>query len=216
MGLPPFLRFLAPILGREDSLRGGEAILRPRGHVRVEKWRDGQLLEVVYDGKNFVLGQGLSATRDALIGPSGGGFVGSFYRMAIGDGGCPAGQLFSPKQPDSTWPGRTGLYHEVLRQDISVFTRPTANTMRFVGSFNSVDVDPTSYSLPNRVINEAALIIGNGILTVGGRKQQINRVSPDVPGSDERVTSVRTFKSTSFDPVDNVVLTVTWTLSVVR
>jgi hypothetical protein len=107
--------------------------------------------------KNFILNRGLAATRDALIGPAGGGFVGSFYRMAIGDGGCPAGQLFSPRQPDSTWPGRTGLYHEVIRQDISVLTRPTPNSMRFVGSFNSGDIDPSSYSVADRVINEAAL-----------------------------------------------------------
>jgi hypothetical protein len=61
-----------------------------------------------------------------------------------------------------------------------------------------------------------ALIIGNGLLTVGGRKQQINKVPPDTPGVDEKAMSLRTFKSTSFDPTDNVALTVTWTLSVVR
>jgi hypothetical protein len=95
-------------------------------------------------------------------------------------------------------------------------TAPTASSMRFVGSFNSVDVDPTSFSLTDRVINEAALIIGNGVLTVGGRKQQLNKAPPDSAEADERVTSIRAFKSTSFDPVDNVVLTITWTLSVVR
>ena len=211
MGLPPFLRFLAPVFGlpaHED--------LHASGHVRVEKWCRGRLVEVVYDGRNFIVDQGLSATRDALIGQNGGGFVGSIYRMAIGDGGCPAGQLFSPKQPDASWPGRTGLYHEVLRQDVAVFSRPTPTAMRFVGSFNSVDVDPTSFSLPSRVINEVALIIGNGVLSVGGAKKQINKVPPDAPGADEKVMSVRTFKSTSFDPGDNVALTVTWTLSVVR
>lgn len=211
MELPAFLKFLSPAL-RLSTLDD----LHASGHVRIEKWRDGVLVKVVYDGKNFILDQGLSATRDILIGPNGNGFVGSVSRMSIGDGGCPAGQLFSPKQPDSTWPARKGLYHEVLRQDISVFTTPTPSSMRFVGSFNSVDVDPSSFSLTDRVINEAALIIGNGVLTVGGRKQQINKTPPDVAGADERVTSVRAFKSTSFDPVDNVVLTVTWTLSVVR
>jgi hypothetical protein len=88
--------------------------------------------------------------------------------------------------------------------------------MRFVGSFSSADVDPSSYSLPSRVINEAALIIGNGVLSVGGAKRQVNKAPPDSLDPTETAMSVRTFKSTSFDPLDNVVLTVTWTLSVLR
>jgi len=210
MELPPFLRFLAPALKarlRED--------VRAHGHLRVERIAHGEH-EVIYDGKNFILDQGLKATRDVLIGANGGGRSGAIFRMAIGDGGCPAGQLFSPRQPDATWPNRSGLYHEVLRQDVSVFTSPTAFSMRFVGSFNSADVAPSSYSLPSRVINEAALILGDGVLTVGGDKRQVNKVPPDAADPDEKVMSVRTFKSTSFDPADNVVLTVTWTLSVVR
>src|SRR5258708_2238925 len=113
MGLPPFLRFLDSLLGAR-----AEDEVHARVHVRVEKWRSGELVEVVYDGKNFLLDQGLRATRDALIGPSGGGFTGSIFRMSIGDGGCPAGQLFSPKQPDATWPARTRLFHEGLEQGI--------------------------------------------------------------------------------------------------
>jgi hypothetical protein len=210
MGLPPFLRFLAPML---ESWVAED--VRARGHLRVERTARGHT-EVVYDSRNFILDQGLQATRDLLIGPNGGGRSGSIFRMAIGDGGCPAGQLFSPKQPDATWPSRAGLYHEVIRQDVSVFTTPTAFSMRFTGSFNSADVDPTSYSLASRVINEAALILGDGVLTVGGGKRQINKVPPEAADADETVVSVRTFKSTSFDPTDNVVLTVTWTLSVVR
>src|SRR5579859_3988200 len=211
MGLPAFLRFLAPLA---DTLASDD--LHASGRIRVEKWRAGELVEVVYDGPNFIVDQGLSAIRDVLIGPNGGGRSGAICRMAIGDGGCPAGQLFSPRQPDATWPARTGLYHEVIRQDISVFTRPTGTAMRFVGSFNSADVDPSSYSIASRVINEAALIVGNGILTVGGAKRQINKVPPDPLAADEAIVSLRTFKSTSFDPIDNVVLTVTWTLDVVR
>jgi len=211
MGLPPFLKFLTPILGAPVS-----DDIHAMGHVRVEAWKNGRLVEVVYDGKNFILDQGLTASRNVLIGPNGGGFVGSIFRMAIGDGGCPAGQLFSPKQPDVTWPSRTGLYHEVLRQDISVFTTPTTTSMRFVGSFDSVSVDPTSFSLADRVINEACLVVGDGVLVVGGDKKQINKSPPDTVDPDEVIMSVKTFKSTPFDPLDNVTITVTWTISVVR
>jgi hypothetical protein len=210
MRLPAFLRFLAP---RLDTWKAES--LGAYGHLRVVRAAHGRS-DVVYDGKNFLLDQGLTATRDVLIGASGGGRSGSIFRMAIGDGGCPAGQLFSPKQPDVTWPSRTGLYHEVLRQDVSVFDRPTAFSMRFTSSFNSAEVDVSSYSLASRVVNEAALIFGDGVLAVGGDKRQINKVPADLADSDEVAVSVRTFKSTSFEPTDNVVLTVTWTLSVVR
>ena len=97
-----------------------------------------------------------------------------------------------------------------------MFTTPTPFSMRFVGSFNSSDIAATSFSLAEHVINEAALIIGDGVLVVGGDKRQINKVPPDVADPAEVLMSTRTFKSTSFDPTDNVVLTVTWTLSVVR
>jgi hypothetical protein len=97
-----------------------------------------------------------------------------------------------------------------------VFSRPTATAMRFVGSFVSSDVSASSFSLSDQVINEAALIIGDGVLTIGGDKKQINKSPPDTVDADEKIVSVRTFKSTSFAPADSVTLTVTWTLNVIR
>ena len=86
--------------------------------------------------------------------------------------------------------------------------------MRFVGSFNSTDVSDDSYSLASRVINEASLIVGDGVLTVGGDKRQINNIPPDSVDSDEVMFSTRTFKSASFDPSEDVTITVTWTITV--
>lgn len=208
MRLPPFLRFLAP---RFDDSREGFTL---EGHVRVERQARGQPVQLVCDTKNFIVNGGPTAVRDILVGVAGGGFVGSIFRMAVGDAGVPPNELFNPKLPDATWPDRVGLFHEVLRQDISVFTTPTSNSMRFVGSFNSVGVSVTSFSLAARVINEVGLIAGNGILTVGGDKKQINKTPPDTADADEVMLSTRTFKSASFDPSEDVTLTVTWTITV--
>ena len=202
MRLPPFLRFLKP---RVEPAKDGLGFV---GHVRVERQVRGGDLELVHDSKNFIVDAGITGIRDILIGPNGGGFTGSIFRMAVGDGGTPPAELFNPKLADGTWPARTGLFAEILRQDISVFSTPTAASMRFVGSFNSVGV--TSHNLAAKVINEAALIMGDGVLTVGGDPRQ----APTAPDPDEVMLSMRTFKSTSFDDAEDVTITITWTLTV--
>jgi hypothetical protein len=208
MRLPSFLRFLEP---RVRPSRDG---LKFRGDIRIERQVAGGELELVHESKNFIVDVGITAIRDILIGTNGGGFSGSIFRMAIGDGGTPPAELFNPKLADATWPARTALYHEVLRQDITIFTTPTSKSMRFVGSFNSVGVDATSYSLAAKVINEASLIAGDGVLTSGGDKKQINKAPPDTADADEVMVSTRTFKSTSFGPAEDVTITITWTITV--
>jgi hypothetical protein len=213
MRLPAYLRFLEPKLRRaqQPELREG---LFFKGHIRVERQVGDGDLELVHDSKNFIVDVGVTAIRDLLIGLNGGGFAGSIFRMAVGDGGVPVGELFNPILPDATWPARTGLYHEIIRQDIDIFDTPTANSMRFVGSFNSVDIHASSYSLLDRVINEASLIIGDGITTIGGDKKQINKTGPDTVDADEIMLSTRTFNSASFDAAEDVTITITWTLTV--
>ena len=208
MRLPPFLRFLKP------RIEPGQDGLGLVGHIRVERQVRGGELELVHDSKNFIVTAGITAIRNLLIGTNGGGYGGSIFRMAVGDGGVPPAELFNPKLPDATWPARTALYHEILRQDISVFTTPTTASMRFVGSFNSVGIDPSGYSLAAKVVNEASLIIGDGVLTPGGDKKQISKTIPDVVDADEVMMSTRTFKSTSFDDAEDVTISVTWTITV--
>lgn len=216
MNLPPFLRFLRPkILGGNPfpEVEG----MKFHGHVKIERQAHGGPTELIHDSKNFIVDVGLTGVRDILIGVIGGGFTGSIFRMAVGDGGVPPGELFNPKPPDALWPARTGLFHEIIRQDIAVFSTPTDTSMRFVGSFLSTDVDDSSFSLSDNVINEASLILGDGVLTVGGDKKQLNSTlgSPtDTVDSDETMFSMRTFKSASFDPLENVTITVTWTITV--
>lgn len=209
MALPRFLRFLNPLWSEHE----GFSLL---GHIRVERQVAGRPPELVHDSKNFIVDAGLAGVASILIGANGGGFSGSIFRMAVGDGGVPPAELFNPKLPDSTWPARTTLFHEILRQDVSVFSRPTTTSMRFVGSFRSTDVDDTSYSLSARVINEACLILGDGVLTVGGDKKQVNKTPADTADTDESMMSMRTFKSASFDSAEDVTITIYWTITVAK
>ena len=205
MRLPSFLKFLEPRFNPKPEHVG------IRGHLLVERQVDDGPVELWHDSKNLILFQGLTAVRDILIGPNGAGFTGSIFRMAIGDGGTPPGELFSPIDPSKD---DTGLQHEVIRQDISIFEGPTDFSMRFVTSFLSTDVSNTSFSTVDQVINEAGLVIGDGILTVGGDKRQINKVPPDTVDADEVTMSVRTFNSVPFSTSDNVTVTITWTITV--
>jgi hypothetical protein len=208
MRLPPFLRFLEPAIKAPEGRDG----LKVVGHLLVERQFGAGPRETFYDSKNFIVDAGITAVRDLIIGVNGGGIAGSIHRMGVGDGGVPPGELFNPKLPDGTWPARTALYHEVIRQDVSVFSTPTDFSMRFVGSFNSTDVDAASFSLADRVINEAGLIVGDGVLTIGGDQKQIN--NGDTADADEQFAAMRTFKSLSFDPAEDVTVTITWTITI--
>lgn len=212
MKLPPFLRFLEPLFRPEEE---GLSLF---GHVRVERKGEGGDVELIQDSKNFIVEVGLEAIADVLIGANGGGFSGSIFRMAIGDGGTIPGDIFNRKLPDATWPSRTSLFHEIVRKDIDTFTKPTPNSIRFVGVFNTVTlgIDASGYSLPDKVINEAGLVIGDGVLTIGGDPRQINKVPPDPIDPDEVLVSMRTFKSASFDDTEDVNISVTWTLTVAK
>jgi len=212
MRLPPFLQFLEPKLRRIHRRPPQCDGLSFRGDLRVERHDANGGVEVVCDDKNFIVDGGLTAIRDALVGTNGGGFTGSIFRMAVGDGGVPAGELFNPKQPDATWDARTTLFHEMIRQDIAVFETPTSTSMRFVGSFNSQDITTSSYSLSDHVVNEAALIIGDGVLTTGGDKKRVQ--DGDTVDADEIMLSMRTFKSASFDNAEDITIQISWTLTV--
>lgn len=209
----PFLKYLKPLFSRGPEVEP----LKMLGHIRVEHQVDGGPKRVVVDDKNYIVTAGVTAARDLLMGPNG-ALDGGIFRMAIGDGGTEPGQLYTPKQPDSSWDARTDLYYEIFRKDVSVFSTPTYNSIRFVGTFNSTDVvdTVTSYSLTEKVINEAALIAGDGVLTVGDDPKQKNATPPTTPDADEVMFSTRTFNSVPFDNSSDITITVTWTISVIR
>jgi hypothetical protein len=213
MHLPPFLKFLAPIFPAPKDRIGIS------GHLRIERQEGDGPKILVHDSPNFIVDAGKTAVRDMLLGDAGfvsagSGFLGSIHRMAVGHHGTPEGELFNPKLPDGTWGARTTLFREVLRQDVSTFSAPTAFSARFVGSFNSLDVVDNSFDWATKVINEACLVIGDGILTIGGDKIQINGGLGHIHGTDEVMLSMRTFNSLSFDNAEDITITVTWTITV--
>lgn len=184
--------------------------LKFRGDIKLEFFdKNGSLINCIED-KNFIVDLGLEAVVDILEGTTTAAAVGNrIYRMAIGDDGTLTGQPYVPKVPDATWPALTSLYHEVLRKSRDTATQPTSKSMRFVTSFASADITPSSFSSSPYVINEAALIISDGTQTTTDEVQQ-----GYTPDASESIFSIRTFKSQPFDPADTLTLTVTWTIFV--
>ncbi len=193
--------------GKHQNFREG---LNFRGSIKLEFFdKNNRLINCIED-KNFIVDLGLESVIDILEGTTTTAAVGNrIYRMAIGDDGTLTGQPFVPKVPDATWPARTTLFHEVLRQSRDTATQPTSTSMRFVTSFASADVTLSSYTSSPPVVNEAALIISDGTQTT---KDQIPQGY--TPDSSESIFSIRTFKSQPFDPADTLTLTITWTIFV--
>lgn len=201
-------KFIMGLRHREVRFREG---LNFRGEIELKFFdKNGVLINVIKE-KNFIVDLGLEKVVD-ILSNSGGTYDGhKIFRMAIGDDGALTGQPFVPKVADATWPARTGLFHELIRQNIDTVTQPTTTSMRFLTSFDSADIDSTSYSSSPKVVNEASLIISDGTQT---GQQQINKTPPDTPDADEKMFSMRTFKSQSFDPSDTLTLSVAWTIFV--
>lgn len=179
-------------------------------HGEIRLWlydRFGKLISFL-EQKNFIVTVGLEAVVDILEGTNAGH---SIYRMAIGDSGSLSGQPFVPKTPDATWPALTGLYHEVARKNIDTPTQPTSTSMTFTTTFQSNVLDKTSFTSSPYYINEACLIISDRTQT---GLQQINKTSPDSVDADEKMLSIRTFKSQPFDPDDTLTLSLAWTIYV--
>lgn len=187
-----------------------------RGEIKIQVHdKHGRLVSEVED-KNYILDKGHELAIDILCGD----VKSQIGRMAIGDQGTLTGQPYVPKVPDSTWPARTALFHEVLRKDDEVSpsspTQPTAKSMRFLCSFTSASIDTTSFTNSPYVINEAGLYVMPSTAVGAGSYgiEQINKIPPDTPGVGQNLFSMRTFKSQPFDPADTLTLTIAWTIFV--
>ena len=175
--------------------------MRLRGHVEIEvKNKHGQVIDK-FNADNVILNIGKQKVTDAFIS----GNLNRIFRMAIGDDGAMTGDLLQPKTPDATM---TALYHEVYRKDRGGYTVGTRQVL-ITADFNSADVPNSSFiNAGARYINEAALVVGDGIL--GGPAI----AAPALPDADESLFSIRCFKSIPFDAVDNITITIRWTIFV--
>jgi hypothetical protein len=175
-----------------------------RGEITVKLYdRWGNLLDD-YESENFIVNLGLETVIDILDGTS---LSYRIFRMAVGDDGTLSGQPYVPKTTDSTWPSKTGLFHEVIRKNIDSNTQPISKSMRFLTTFASADITPSSFTSSPRVLNEASLIISDGTQT--GNNEIPQGYTPD---ASEKMLSIRTFKSMPFDPADTLTLAVGWTI----
>lgn len=205
----PWEKLAALIMGlRKWNAREG---IKLRGEVRLEFYDKDNVLINCVEEKNFIVDLGLETVIDILSNDSGSFDGHKIFRMAVGDDGTLAGQPYVPKVPDATWPAMTTMFHEVMRKNIDTVDQPTSKSMRFTCSFSSADITAGSYTSSPYVLNEGALIISDGTQSVSARDEIEQGYAPT---ADEKIFSLRTFKSQPFDPADTLTLTVIWTIFV--
>lgn len=158
--------------------------------------------------KNIILNIG----KDKVIESLATGFINAIARMAIGDRGTIPSDSTVPKVPVATM---TDLYNEVYRDDIDVTTlnvgTPTVHEIKFVKTFSALTIPLTSFSnQANPVVNEVALITAD--LLGGNPLPRAAVAAPDSPDADERLFSIRTFKSIPFEAANEISITIRYTI----
>lgn len=151
--------------------------------------------------------------KDSLIsGLTSGTFL-PIIRMAIGDRGTlPA----DPQVPKVATDTMTALFNEVYRDDIDTYVlnvgTPTVHEVKFIKTFSSLLIPITAFSNQAApVINEVGLITGD----INGSGNPLPRppVSfPNVPDADEKLFSIRTFKSVPFEAANEIAITIRYTI----
>lgn len=128
-------------------------------------------------------------------------------RIAMGDRGALPSDPQVPKTPDAT---RSGLYHEVYRQDIQTTVKTTSaetNELLFIHTFNAVDIPITSFSdQTNPVLNEIMLVMCDLITGMPLPRPAI--ASPAQPPPDEASFSMVTFNTVPFKAEQETAVTV--------
>jgi hypothetical protein len=161
-----------------------------------------------YDNMNIIVNQG----KDKVIQSLTTGFINVVARMAIGDRGTlPSDQTV----PKVAVPTQTALFNEVYRGDMDAtivnIGTPTAHEVKFVKTFSSTLIPLTAYSnQASPVVNEAGLIV---VDLLSGQPLPRTPVSaPAAPNADERLFSLRTFKSVPFEAANDISITIRYTI----
>jgi len=150
--------------------------------------------------------------KDAVIRSLTTGNLNVIARMAIGDRGTIPSDSTVPKVPVST---QTGLFNEVYRDDVDATIlnvgAPTIHEVKFVKSFSSLLIPITAFSnqaLP--VVNEAGLITAD--ILSGAPLPRAPVAAPNTPDADEKLFSIRTFKSVPFEAANEISVTIRYTI----
>lgn len=149
--------------------------------------------------------------KDKVIAAIEGGMMDYVARMAIGDRGTIPSDVTVPKVPVPTM---TALYNEVFRDDVDAVVlnigTPTVHEVKFIKTFSATGIPITAFSnqaLP--MVNEVALITINAD---DGPLPRASVTAPALPPADERMFSIRTFKSVPFEAANDIAITIRYTI----
>jgi hypothetical protein len=131
--------------------------------------------------------------------------------MAVGDRGTIPQDSTVPKVPVDT---QTTLYNEVYRADVDAVVlnvgTPTTHEVKFIKSFSSLIIPITAFS------NQAAPVVSEvALITVDTGVTPLPRAPvayPTLPDADEKMFSIRTFKSVPFEAANEISVTIRYTI----
>lgn len=154
----------------------------------------------------------VNAGKDKVIESFTTGFINVIARMAVGDRGTIPSDSTVPKVPVET---QSALYNEIYRDDIDAtilnIGTPTVHEVRFVKTFSSALIPITAFSnQASPVINETGLIVAD--LTSGAPLPRPPVAFPSAPDADEKLFSIRTFKSVPFEVANDISVTIRYTI----
>lgn len=176
-----------------------------RGHrLGFEK---AELLEH-YDIKNIIVNGG----KDKVIESLTSGFIHIIARMAIGDRGTIPADPTVPKVPVET---QDALFNEVYRDDVDATVlnvgTPTTHEVKFIKTFSSLVIPITSFSNQAApTVNEVGLITAD--VFTGAPLPRPPVAAPNAPDVDEKLFSIRTFKSVPFESANEISVTIRYTI----
>lgn len=195
----------------KPTINRGKLLSNFKGHKVYDSssidFNNTQLIDYL-DMMNIVLDQG----KDEWVKSLTTGFIKVIARMAIGDRGTLPSDATVPKIPTGNM---TNLYNEIYRDDIDVTAlnigSPGVHEITFTNTFPSSAVPITAFSnQANPVINEVGLVLCD--LLSGNPLPRPAVAYPGVNDIDEKVFSLRTFKSVPFEAANDINVTVRYTI----
>lgn len=156
---------------------------------------------------NIILDQG----KDKVITSLATGFINVICRMAVGDRGTLPSDQTVPKVPTSDM---TALYNEVYRSDVDSTVLDVGglvHEIKFVKTFSATVVPITSFSnQANPIVNEVGLVTAD--LLSGNPLPRPDVAAPAASDADEKIFSIRTFKSVPFQAANEIAVTIRYTI----
>jgi len=157
--------------------------------------------------KNIIVNVG----KDKIVAALSTGSTDIIGRMAVGDRGTLPSDSTVPKVPVATM---DALYNEVYRADVEAVVldvgTPTVHEVLFIKTFAAADIPITSFS------NQAAPVLNEvGLITADPGEGIFPRspvIAPSSPPADERLFSIRTYRSVPFEAANDIAVTIRYTI----